>query len=351
MTIITSTPYFKADRGHAVKFLELLQNTDPQLQTTWRQLMHVLRPPIDAPRLFDVLRGANLSIKAFGSTLVSPNKTFIHHAEQIQRLAEIADMHNHQLDVNSELEKPLLRRMLRYPGWALCMTLANLPECQEQLIATGVKIALSLITGKSFPHGYANDLRRTLIAQEILSSANLQQSNKSKEPNYLKHFEKAKRNAIQLFESIPIDSSPQPTFETSVINFFNRNQTYAHPTHRRGVLDHRCQSKQQLIQSASSLRKGAEQGDDTALLAILAFCSGLSLELTFRMPLINHAPDNWVFAIDVEKGLIKTNLKPLFPGSATPPSIHAANHRPANRIVVKPLLMRKVNQSSGKTSM
>lgn len=302
-----------------------------------RRVSHVLRPPIDSPRLAQVLRGATIAVDKFGKTLIRPNEEFRKISAAMRSLSEVAADIQNTHGNPYELENPLLRRMSKYPGWALCMELGLADNDNFLLEAAGVEIAVSLATGKSFPNGYANNLRRSLASKAVPSNLSVELTHDT-----IRHFEKARRTAFQLFE----DLGNQPpeggedisqSVESRIHQHLKRKLTYASPNHRRGVLDRQSQSKLQVLDSAQELRGRAEAGDASASLMILSFLTGLSLDISADIPLANHAKDDWIMTVDLECGVIKTNIESLFPDSATPPVETAHNYRPANKIIVKPL--------------
>lgn len=336
MTIIALTP---PCLNSVTQLTRLLANLDPQPQATLRRLTHVLRPPIDAPRAHEVIGGAVLCVIAFGETLTNPNETFVQINAEIRSLYETVRAHPKWFKDES-LERPLQRRLTKYASWGLCMSLAKSSNSKQFFEAAGVEILLSMATGKPFPNAYANDIRRALNSEPTFGLTNLPQHFQKNQYSFTRHFEKAQRDAQLLFESStsdPTQATGQSCFELSARQYLLQNQTHASPNHRRGILDYKCQSKIQVVQSSSHLRMCAEQGEDTALLAILAICSGISPELVMKMPLIQHAQEDWLMTIDPEAGLIKTNIELLFPHSASPTTASAENHRPANKIIVKPM--------------
>jgi len=336
MAIISPVALFSHNDAPKSALTKLMSSIDPQYQLTLKKLIHVLHAPIDSPRVTDVLKGATLCIDAFGKTLAAPNADFKKIWLDIQSVSNLL------VDVSDELEQPLQRRLTKYAPWAVCMTVAQKQIPKVFLEAAGVEIALSFATGKPFPNAYANNLRRELSNEAALDTSNSQETTSSNQYTFSKHFEKALRNAQLIFEDASARSSllvppTQESFESRARHYLLRNQTYAQPNHRRAVLDHHCQSKSQIIQSAFELRSKAENNDDTAIITILALCIGISPALVMQMPLALHAADDWLLVIDVEAGLIKTNIDSLFPQSATPTTDSLSLHHSANKIVIKPI--------------
>ncbi|MFA6014359.1 MAG: hypothetical protein WC742_04765 [Gallionellaceae bacterium] len=341
MTIFSPVSLYICGDTKTSSFKKLESLLSPQEQSTLRALTHVLRAPIDAPRIADVLLGASQCIDAFGKTLIAPTAEFNKLLSDIEHLSKLA-LSTISANSDHELDQPLQRRLLKYAAWAICMRLAKKTVDKIFLEAIGMEIALSFASGKVFPNGYGNDLRRALDNEPLFRGSDFQKTTTSDLFVFSKHFNKGLRNARLLFEDVTshnnlFETIPKETFETKATQYLLRNQTYAPPNHRRAVLDFRCQSKHQVIQSAQELRSKATCDDETAIVVILAFIAGISPELILQMPLAMHAQDDWLMTIDIDTGIIKTNIDPLFPKSATPSSIGSASHHPANKIIVKPI--------------
>jgi len=336
MTIIAPPAH---GQNSATQLSRMLQNLDPQPQATLRRLNHVLRPPIDAPRVIEVINSAGRCITAYKNTLTYPNDAINQLVSEIGQLIEAINLCTQIFDIRHAHEKPLYRRLTRYPGWALCIAITDYPENQLFVEAAGVEIALSLATEKTFPDGYGNDIRRTLENRTI----SIDKSQIS-ELSFSRHFQKAKNDASILFENVPtswaannLGAGRQLNFDLEAKQQLLQKRKYALAQHRAGVLNRHCQSKAQVIQSARELRQNAEEGDETSILVIVAFCAGLSCNITAAMPLVHQVKDGWIMTIDIHAGCIKTNIAPMLPDAAVPAENSEENYCPASKIIVKPL--------------
>lgn len=198
---------------------------------------------------------------------------------------------------------------------------------------------MSIAVGKTFPLAYARNLRREIDIHEVGNSADEQTGPANRQYAFAAHQEKALQRALLIFESEYV-SQEDPylnSFEFRAKQYLRRNLQYATPNHRRGMLDQDCQSKCLLIRSASELRARAEKGDGHAVITIVAFCAGLNCELVQKIPLHEKVQEDWFMTLDVGAGLIRTNIDPIYPESATPSLETVRNYRPACKIVTKPL--------------
>ena len=337
MTIIASPVHGK---NSTTQLSRLFEKLDPQPQATLRRLTHVLRPPIDAPRAIDVIYIAARCISAYKESLVYPNDVITQLTSEIEQLIEAINLCTQLMNIRDAHEKPLYRRLTRYPGWALCIAINDYPENLLFSEAAGVEIALSFASEKTFPDGYGNDIRRALENIKNTTSKNLRGTYFS----FSKHFEKAKREASILFENVPTPSTENNPDANLKLNFNHevkqqllQRRKYARPQHRAGILNRHCQSTTQIVQSALELRQNVEAGDETAILIIVAFCAGITTELTASIPLVQQFRDDWMMELDIHVGCIKTNIAFMVPDAATPAENYEVNYYPASKTIVKPI--------------
>lgn len=305
---------------------------------TFRQLTDVLLIPQDIPRLPLVLSVASKAIEAFGATLRAPNGMFrvIHSAiDDLQ--GEVTDRLGWTLSPD-ELSQPLLRRLLHHAPYALFLSTGMLPNdlATRYWLALGAEIATCMATGKTFSRSLANDLRRQITPQLFgdARSANTLAS-------WEKSVQKKLRLAAGLFEADgapdPSDSSPLRLFDLKAGYELSRKLRYSPPRQRQALLDRHHQSDWQFQASASQLFTRAQAGDQTALLTLIAFLSGLSLATTWELPIgTSLISEESVMALNLGNGTILTNIGRLTPASAKP-SPNATVFRAANWIAVKPL--------------
>ncbi|MCZ2153991.1 MAG: hypothetical protein LC114_08855 [Bryobacterales bacterium] len=323
--------------GHAAGFAlplssiaQLLHDLPPESQLMLRKLASVLSTPVDAPALFTVLVTAVQVVDAYGKTLSTPTDTF----REIARMLEaLKDECCRKPLISVVADDPLRRRLLKHSAWALLLEMSKVPTPENLLAAAGVELAYCLATTKVFPNGYATNLRRALgPALDFLQPAG---DTKEGEPAWLPHFRKVSREARKLFEAGTLPPDDRQTCFTEVaINTLRGASLLPDVRHRQGILDHSHLSPAMFFASAEALRSAAVDGCDDSILAILAFLSGLPLRATYRIPLAGFE-DDWVMELDVEAGVLRTDLDQVFTKSAQPRETSA--HRPAARVIVKPL--------------
>lgn len=310
----------------------------PAATQTLHQLTDVLLIPQDIPRLPIVLTLVCNAVKAYGSSLSAPNKLFNLIQSVVENLrADVIDRLGWTTS-DHELAQPLLKRQLPHSPYALCLSAGILPTDQatRYMIAIGVEIALSLVTGKTFGRGFADQLRRE-ITPRLYGSAGPADA----PAKWDKTAARKLRLAAKLFE---VDGSPDPS-NTETLRLFDlkarlelsRKLHYSPPRQRQALLDRHHQCEWQLLASASQQFVRAQAGDQTALLTLIAFVAGLSLATTKDMPIGTAlADDEAVMLLNLDDGTILTNLSRLTPAAAKPLP-NATIFRAATWIAVKPL--------------
>ena len=310
----------------------LLKELLPESQVMLRKLASVLAMPIDAPALLNVLATAEQVVIAYGRTLVTPTEEFQQIARMLGALKD-ESCRNAQ-PCPPAADDPLRRRLLMNASWALMLEMSNVATPESLLVAAGVELSYCLVTSKNFPNGYATNLRRALgPALDFLRPAD---ETKEGEPAWLPHFRKVNREARKLFEAGPPrpEDDRQPDFNEVAINTLRGASLLPGIRHRQGILDRSHLSPAMLLASAAALRNATVDGCDDSALVILASLSGLPLRATYCIPLAGSV-DDWVMQLDVESGILRTDLDLVFPKSAHPKE--ASAHRPAARVIAKPL--------------
>ena len=332
-----ATPLPLGASGFTAEQLELALNASAA--TTFRQLRHVLTIPDDAPRLKNVLQAVLDAVTAYGATLASPTEKFrLVQGRVAELVAAFEDVTSH-VSGDLDLDMPLMRRLTRYGGYALCLTLRSLSDDAPGIVKeiVGLEIALGLATGLKFDDGFATDIRRALTPDLFGAKKTLTKRGMDWQKAYVKRRIKAAAHFEFGGGSDPDSQGSVRLFDLSAGFELSRKMRFAPPRQRQALLDRRHQTLWQIKATAASLRARAEVRDDTALLTLVAFSSGLSLRLTKDIPLAAHVLDDcWFMVLDLDTGVLKLALDRLFPSPARP-QFSAECFREANRIVVKPL--------------
>ena len=323
--------------GFTAEQLELVLNASAA--STFRQLRDVLTVPEDVPHLNNVLQAAVDAVEAYGASLASPSEKFRLVQNSLGRLAADVAVVTASVAEDLDLDRPLMRRLTPYGGYALCLTLRALSEDAIGIFreVVGLEIALGLATGLKFDNGFATDIRRILTPNLLSGKKTLTKRGQDWQKAYVKRRIKAAAHFEGGDGSDPESVGNVRLFDVVAGFELSRKMRFAPPRQRQALLDRRHQTVWQIKASAAALMARATLQDHTALLILVAFSTGLTLRLTKDIPLASRVLDDaWFMVLDLYAGVIKINLDRLFPAPAVPDP-NADCFRDANRIIVKPL--------------
>ena len=320
-------------------FRQIETALSPEAATTLRHLTHILKAPHDTPRLPTVIQSALRSVQSYGMKLIAPTNTFNLVQQMLEKLNEEVSALSGYIQEEHQLEQPLLRRLQPYAPYALVLNLASLQsdDKSEYQEAAGVEIALRLVSGQCFHCGFATAVRRALMPHLFEASKGVP----TQVADWHKIYQKTLIKAEKYFEGSgntdPDETTSPRLFDTAARHELSRKARFAPPRQRQALLDRRHQTIWQLKESAAALMDAAERYDQTALLTLVAFFSGLTLQLTMHLPLADRITgNNWLMLLDIEAGVIKTCIDTVFPKAAQA-GADTQCFRPASKIIVKPL--------------
>lgn len=328
MTILFAGQQLGSGPSNQVSLIGRL--TPSELQTLRGIFKSIPNPP-DSPRVLDVLVGSQRCLAEFTNCLINPNDVYKALVAKVDELVRATQTILADYDLEGEaLDRPMQRRIRAFPAWSLFMMLGRCEPDHDILRCAGAELAIKLNGDKCFAENFADNLRIAIGSEnKTIADANRQLA-------IFRRHEKLWREAVMTFEASP-EPPPEQAFESRARQYILRNMTYASPRHRQGVFDRKCLSDLQMMQSAKHLMSCVVTGDDNAIQIMMAFLTGLSPQLATSLPLADHVCDDWLMLIDLKVGVIKTNIAPIFPNSASPSPGAETAHRPANKIIVKPL--------------
>lgn len=277
----------------------------------YRHFKHILYAPFDTPQRVAVIAAACRAVEAYGLTLAQPTAIFL---EILRRCREMLSVLGPLIPSKDDLESnPLYRRLQRHPAWALCYRLAaTAPERHgRDFAAAGVEIALGLVTTKPFRKGYADALRRPLTPERIHIDAPV---------DWEKAYVKTRVQAAEFFEFDPssegLGNTPR-LFDLAAGLQLTRKALYASPRRRQAVLHRETQSADTFVRSAIRIGDLVRRGDDPGMQTMLGSLSGISVELTSEIPLVEPpSSTGWTMWFDVRNGVLLTCLDAMARGAA-----------------------------------
>jgi len=303
-------------------------------QFTLRRLLYVTSPPVDHPSLKTVISISYYCVKEYSNTLSKPHEEFIHLLTGLQKLYErFVGADDNTGDY--ELTNPMYRRLSAYPTWALLVFLGNYTKNTDLLRAVGMELALAMFENRRFSKSFARNLR---LNHQSSNSSNLNiLKNRVKVENRLREIE---LEATRSFEAASVSNklvSSYSSFERVAYHFLSRKIVFLPARQRQAVLDRNCLSLEQLKEAAGNLRQAALKGEKDAIMIILGFCCGLSVELTKKLPLHETVTTDWFMTLDIQTGVVRTNIEGFSPNHAVPSAERQAGYRDANNIVINPI--------------
>lgn len=303
-------------------------------QSTLRSLLYVTSPPIDHPSVKTVIRSCYYCVKEYSNSISKPNEEFIQLMAGLQKLCERFVGADNDTG-NYELTNPMYRRLSAYPTWALLVFLGNNTKNTDLSRAAGMELALAMFENRRFSKSLARNLR---LNHQPSNSSNLNiLKNRVKVENRLREIE---LEANRSFESASVSISKvasNSSFEWDAYHFLTRKIVFLPARQRQAVLDRNCLSLEQLKETAGNLRQAALQGEKDAILIILGFCCGLSVELTKKLPLHHTVTTDWFMTLDIQTGVVRTSIESFSPNHAVPSAERQAGYRDANKIVINPI--------------
>jgi hypothetical protein len=300
-------------------------------QTTLRQLLHSVKPPIDACRIADVISAAHLCLQAYRTELLQPGKALDEMASAIQLLDEETRNVVSAMDWPIELEYPLFRHLRAVPAWALLLDTGKVKVSPEILAGIGAELVLSLVLRKPFTKSLASLLKSALGVEQ------------PDEPNavWRKKLTVTRRSADRFFA---VHSSggkgtcgaTAEAFGFALARQFRARIEFAREKDHQCVNDHRDQTPNQIKASARQLRQRVEAGDEQAILICAAAYAGIPPQMAIDLPLMGPWLSDWTMALDLGEGTLKTSMDLLAKGRAKARA-NGQTLLPSGDMIVKPM--------------
>jgi len=324
---------FSVDQISVIPFL--VTQLSFESQRTLRQMLFALPSPVDACSLISVIGAVSSSLSAYQDSVAIPHQSLIETVDRFKQLSlESQSVSSHPID-SEKLCYPLFRRYSTFPAWGVLIGIANEKPSQDIASSVGAELALSLLTGKTFNKSFASHLLNALQGKNTNDDNGI--------AVWQKKAIKIRREADAFFEcgadkAPPYNSqSDQISFSAQVKHWFRGCVEFARDKDHQCVIDQRSQSKQQLIESARSIREQVEGGDDSAIQIMVAALTGIPVPLVLQTPFLSAHLDDWVLAIDLDERCIKMSIEVFADGRATPQPECEHSLVPAGDIISSPM--------------
>lgn len=131
-------------------------------------------------------------------------------------------------------------------------------------------------------------------------------------------------------------SNDDSNFENTIKGFYRYRQIYADAKVRQSVLDRHTLAENEFLDACKSLSDEAKNNNHFAVQILISSLTGLPTHLSQQLPLVDHNLNEWVVALDVNRGVILFDLDLISPHKANPRENHALYEK-ASSILVKPI--------------
>lgn len=287
----------------------------PELRPAFGRFVSALKPPPDAPGCRVAIAQAEASITSYLIGLgASAHESLLDLADEVASLRAKID----NLPLPPFSRAAMWRRLSRAPAWGLFLEIEGTQLPPMVLEGIGAELAWAWAGSFRFSPSLATNLRRA-----IFTGADLTQ------PDQLpfKQLLSATRTANVIFHAkAPAPTSPDDPKKLALdIRGWFRNQIYyANDKTQQGVSYHRTQTIPQFVASCKEQRRRVESGDNLAAHTCYGGLLCLGSDLVARIPIFDaETPEDWVIAIDVDRGCLLFAAT-LFAEGGASPSIKAA---------------------------
>lgn len=216
-------------------------------------------------------------------------------------------------------------RNATYPSWTLIISLCH--EQQPLRTALGAEIALALLERGQLNTRYCTQLRRDAGKYGRPEPGEDRDINDLKDLKFgrgwLARYQKIDRQVRRRVELLdpngpvrPDHANPKNRFD--LLARLKWRFEYPDPKHRQGGLDDSHLPPAQYRRVASAVREKAEHGDCAAVVQAISMLNRLTPVLTLSLPLISAKAPLQILGLDIERGALVLDLRPLFPGRKAP---------------------------------
>lgn len=306
--------------------MEVLTESDARLVL---QLIHLLQAPSDKPCIATVIDNFAISLAAFSSSLPKEFEKVRAFSLDLQRIADaFQKFDNTDLDVWQP--HAMYYRTSTHPAWSLFASYHFREGNAGWLKAVGAIAAKSLVLVQRFSCSAAKELARLHQARQQPTTAN----GRRPEIFFKRQCEVATAickaaEAVRSTEELEILRTAVDVRSNLIgqLHFAPADACKAAPNLQE-------QAPQEVRATAEHLRICIEAGNLPALVHAVAFLIGMPLDTACEIPFLTDTLENWAIAIDVQQGVIMTDLSEVLKHTAAP---DFPGCLPANRIVVRPL--------------
>lgn len=289
----------KASRANRTQSFEELSAASRNL---YRIVLAVVPPPAGMPGLKRVLGCMSSAVNEFARVLSEPTESFKEIRDGLNEIslglaASTSIVSDHSIS---------FRRISGYPAWRL---LTHLPDefTPKHLAATGAELSLAILQRKPFRKEIA-----LLLVSELKGTLG-----ESQHDALQRKLSKSVAEATRLFDTAAVFIETKgPSFEERLRDRVRATLYFGRDRQHQAIADHRASTSSQMVESAHTLRRKIENGNEAALFHLIAAMSNLPADLACDLPLLRSVQHDWDMVLDTEAGQIKVCVDLFSPGRA-----------------------------------
>ena len=302
----------------------------PEFRPAFGRFIGSLNPPKNIPGCQLAIAYAEASITRYLDALgTSANQSLLDLLDEVISLRAEID----RIPLPPFSRRSMWRRLTRVPAWGLFLEMEG-PQLPARVFeGIGAELAWAWFGGFRFLPSLATNLRRAIAA-----GVDFTQSDQVPVKQLLSSTRKA--NVIFYAKAPPPASPDDPKRLALEIRRWFRNQIYyANDKTQQGVPYHRTQSIPQFVASCKEQRRRVEGGDNLAAQTCYGGLLCLSSDLVARIPIFDaETPEDWLIAIDVDRGCLLFAAILFAEGGASPSTKAAVDAiAPSSVIFVTPI--------------
>jgi len=328
--------------SHSTIALSLSAPESP-VRRPFGRLRKAAPPPLEHASLLAVVVGACATANAASALLQAPNAEATGLRDELQLLcvACIAEYEKRPgcIDSLGGLEG----RLRAHPAWALLSQVGSIEAATEHpaITAAGVELLLSFHHQKPMATAFCNGARIALQADELIGiglESLLAVQDGEKVPHWIKHARATFAEFLSIFDAAPPRPLPTRSFEERARTELACRAAFASYRRRAGILDDTCFSRRQIAEAVAYMGAGVFRSPAERAVAMwLVGCSGLYATSVQFIPFATACADDWVFAYDLNSGILRRDFRCLAadaarprPGSSAPASFVALTPAPVD---------------------
>ena len=280
--------------------------------------------PADYAGIGLAVAGSLNAVRSVRHRIGSPSVALLDVESDLEELnSALIDIH----DANGTLElaRPLLMRKADYPQWSALVAVGDPNVHRGAALAAGAELLRALHANKQISRSAAQDIERAAKAEPLPANVltrildGAADDEELAANSWAARLQRSWRHASTIYSTTKSDVPP-PTFGERARGQILDSSVFARPNRCGGVADHRVLSELQTREAFAHIKSWIENDDFRGAFGFLVCCTGQPLDMVRDIPLISaRTSADWIVAIDIGAGCVKTDVTVLVQDAATNP--------------------------------